>query len=66
MHRPVLDIYYHIDHRGSLALDLVPLLQSSLLAMSHGINKVTAERNQRTLIELAQKPGNGKYLQSLE
>jgi hypothetical protein len=28
--------------------------------MSHGINKVTAERNQRALVELAQKPGNGE------
>lgn len=30
--------------------------------MSQGINKVAAERNQRILLELVQKPGNGKWI----
>lgn len=32
--------------------------------MSQGINKIAAERNQRTLLELASQPGNGKHLVS--
>lgn len=36
------------------------LLSLARVAMSQGINKITADRNQRALIELVQAPGNGE------
>lgn len=38
-----------------------PVYHLRKIAMSHGITKATADRNQRILLELVQKPGNGKW-----
>lgn len=50
--------------RASAEVQILILLfhqrASILLAMSHPITKATADRNQRILLDLVQKPGNGK------